>query len=96
MAMLPPKRWEEVRDELRTDWERTYLAYKRPWEEVRDDVRFGWEQGMSPRYQGGTFDDVESELQRRWEESFPHAKFEDWRYLKEAVKVGFDRAIQRS
>jgi len=94
MAMLPPKRWDDVRHDLRADWESTYLAYKRPWDEVKDDVRFGWEQGMSVKYRGATFDDAETELQSRWESSVPHAKFEDWRYLKEAVKVGFDRAKQ--
>lgn len=94
MAMLPPKRWDDVKDELEKDWDRTSLAYKRPWEEVQNDIRFGWEQGVNPRFRGASFDDVESELQRHWEASFPHARFEDWRYLKDAVKAGFDRARQ--
>ncbi|MBI4322058.1 MAG: hypothetical protein HY675_26500 [Chloroflexi bacterium] len=94
MAMFPPRRWDDVRNDLRSDWDRTYLAYKRPWEEVQDDVRFGWEQGSNPRYLGAKFEDVEDELQKLWETSFPHARFEDWRYLKEAVRLGFDRAKQ--
>jgi len=94
MAMRQPTRWEDVARELRQDWESTTLARKRPWEEVRDDIRFGWEQGMNPQYQGATFDDVEDELQRRWEASFPHARFEDWRSLRDAVQAGFDRAKQ--
>ncbi len=90
MATLP--KWEEVRDDLRREWESTTLGLRRPWEEVADDVRFGYEMGISEEFQQAAWDEVRDLLQRRWEERYPHARFEDWRGVEEAVRLGFMRA----
>ncbi len=84
--------WSYASRELRREWESTSLNYSRPWEEVEGDVRFGWEQGMSPEFDGADWPDVESELQRRWEETYPHSDHEDWRAVSEAIRLGFLRA----
>lgn len=87
------RRWEEVRDQLSQDWEATTLGQRRLWEEVEDDVRFGWQAGMSQEFRGAGWPDVEDILQRRWEERYPHARFEDWRSVGEAARLGFERAV---
>ena len=50
---------------------------------------------MKPEFDGAQWPDVESELQRRWEESQPHSDlaFEDGEL---AVRLGFMRPRRRS
>lgn len=84
--------WTYASKELQKEWESTSLSYSHPWDEVMEDVRFGWEQAMKPEFDGAEWPDVESELQRRWEENQPHSDFEDWRMVSEAVRLGFMRA----
>lgn len=88
------REWQQVRDDLRHEWDTTIMGSRRPWEEVQDDVHFGWTQSLRPEFRGAVFDDVESELQRLWEQRVPHARYEDWRSVKEAVRVGFERGQQ--
>jgi hypothetical protein len=46
-------------------------------------VRFGWEQAIRPGFDGAEWEDVEEVLQERWEQSDPHADYEDWRSVVE-------------
>lgn len=84
--------WSYASRDLERDWGSVPLSHSRPWDEVMDDVRFGWEQAMNPEFRGAEWSDVETELQRRWEENYPHADYEDWRDVSEAVRLGFNRA----
>ncbi len=84
--------WSYASRELQREWDGTSLSHSHPWDEIQDDVRFGWEQAMRPEFQGAEWPDVEGELQRRWEESYPHRDYEDWRVVGEAVRLGFNRA----
>ncbi|MCL5960889.1 MAG: hypothetical protein M1358_16580 [Chloroflexi bacterium] len=83
--------WRQVQGELRHDWDTTVLGSRRPWDEVQDDIHFGWSQAMRPDFRGARFEDVESELQRLWEQRVPHARHEDWLSVREAVRAGFER-----
>lgn len=87
--------WPYISRQLQEEWEETSLAHSHPWDEIQDDVRFGWEQAISPEFDGAQWEDVESELQRRWEQSFPHRDYEDWRVVSEAVRLGFNQAKGR-
>lgn len=83
--------WQQVRDELHRDWDATIIGTRRPWDEVQDDIQFGWTQALRPEFHGARFEEVESELQSLWEQRVPHARYEDWRSIKEAVRTGFER-----
>ena len=87
--------WDYVSKELAREWGETSLGHSHPWDEVQDDVHFGWDQARSPEFDGAEWPDVESEIQRRWEQSFPHRGYEDWRMVGEAVRLGFNRARGR-
>ena len=84
-------RWEDARSELRREWESTVVGQRRPWEDVQDDVHFGWQAGVNPEFRGAAWPEVEEILQRRWEERYPHARFEDWRSVSDAIRLGFER-----
>jgi hypothetical protein len=87
--------WSYISRELEKEWSSTPLSHSHPWEEIQDDVRFGWEQAMSPEFSGAQWDDVSDLLQQRWEESYPHPGYEDWRIVGEAVRLGFNRAKEQ-
>ncbi len=86
--------WQQVQTDLRHDWDATILGARRPWTEVQDDIHFGWSQAMRAEFRGAKFEDVESELQALWEQRVPHARYEDWRSVREAVRTGFGRGQQ--
>lgn len=92
--MAQVRDWQQIRGDLMHDWDMTTLGARRPWDEVQDDIHFGWSQAMRPEFRTATFDDLESELQRLWEQRVPHARYEDWRSVKEAVRAGFERGQQ--
>lgn len=92
---MSQEEWAYVSRELEREWEGTGLSHSHPWEEIQDDVRFGWDQGMTPEFEGAEWDDVRDILQRRWEQSFPHRDYEDWRMVGEAVRLGFIRAKEQ-
>ncbi len=86
--------WQQVQGDLQHEWNATILGARRPWNEVQDDIRFGWNQAMRPEFRGAAFEEVESELQRLWEQRVPHARYEDWRSVREACRTGFQRGQQ--
>jgi hypothetical protein len=87
--------WGTVSSDLEEEWEGTPISRSRPWDEIQDDVRFGWEQAMQPEFDGAEWEDVEDALQERWEQNYPHADYEDWRSVVDAVKLGFERAKEQ-
>ncbi len=92
---MSQQEWGLVSRELQEEWEDTPLSHSRPWEEIQDDVRFGWDQAMRPEFDGAEWDDVEDVLQARWEQNYPHADYEDWQSVVDAVKLGFGRAKEQ-
>ncbi len=87
--------WIYASRELEKEWDSVPIHHSRPWDEIRDDVFFGWEQARNPEFDGAEWDDVRDVLQQRWEESYPHPGYEDWRAVEDAVKLGFNRAKGR-
>ena len=57
------------------------------YDRVRDYYRFGHLAGGNPDYQGRSFDEVESELQRAW----PHDSRSRWEDAREYIRRGYDR-----
>ena len=92
---MSQEEWSYVSRELEKEWNTIPLSHSHPWEEIQDDVHFGWDQAVSPEFEGAQWDDVSSEIQRRWEQNYPHRSYEDWRVVGEAVRVGFNRAKER-
>ncbi len=92
---MSQQEWSYVSRELEREWNSTPLSHSHPWEEIEGDVHFGWDQAMSPEFEGAQWDDVQDLLQQRWEQTYPHPGYEDWRVVSEAVRVGFNRAKEQ-
>ena len=91
-------RWEDYRDQYRTDWERENPG--RRWDDTEHGYRYGWESALSDQYSGREYSDVESDLQRGWSDysrgstttgagtQVEHA----WDNFKDSVRHGWERA----
>ena len=73
------------------DFRRHYETYfsrsNMPYERIQPAYRYGYTYGG--RYQGRTWNEVEAEARRDWQQQNPDSK---WEQFKDAVREGFERA----
>ncbi|HEX6292608.1 MAG TPA: hypothetical protein VFZ66_25720 [Herpetosiphonaceae bacterium] len=93
-------RWEDYSDQYRTDWERSNP--NRPWNDIEHGYRYGWQSAMDDRYRGRSYTDIESDLQRGWNDydrtyrtSTGTQMERTWDDFKDTVRQGWERAKQQ-
>jgi hypothetical protein len=62
------------------------------YESARPLYQFGHVAGHNPEYQGKAFDDVEAELQRKWEAAAREG-FGDWNEVRDYVNYGYTSRV---
>lgn len=85
----------DLRDEDRY-WREKYEHHQyfgRNYDEFQPAFRYGWESATRPENRGRKFEDVQEDLSRHWSE-FNASMRNDWRYMRDAVRYGYNR-IQR-
>jgi hypothetical protein len=93
-------RWENYRDQCRTEWQHTNP--NRNWDDAEHGYRYGWESALNERYRGRSYTDVESDLQRGWRDYDRNLHTSDtgtqlehtWEDFKDSVRMGWERAKQ--
>jgi hypothetical protein len=98
MPHTPTHRWEDVEDQFRADWERSYP--NTPWNDVRYGYRYGWESGSDARYAGRDWDSIERDLRSGWNDWQSRNRTggvgqqiqQAWEDLKDSVRRGWDKA----
>ena len=94
-------RWDDYREQYRTDWERANPG--RNWSDVEHGYRYGWESALNDRDRSRAYGDVESDLQRGWGDydrglhtsSTGAQAGHAWDDLKDTVRHGWERAKQQ-
>jgi hypothetical protein len=98
MSNRPEQYWEDVEDQFRADWERSYP--NTPWNDVSYGYRYGWERGRDERYADRDWDSIEGDLRSGWNDwqsrnrtgSVGQQIQQGWEDLKDSVRRGWDKA----
>ncbi len=86
-------RWDNEEQYWRNVWHlRPYVVADRGFDFYRGGYRYGFEAAL--RNRGRRWDDVESELQRDWDD-YEYRGTSRWEHVKDAVRDGWDRVMHR-
>ena len=70
---------------------RPYYQPGRPYEHYEPGYRLGWQTASGMGVEATEFEDVETELERRWSYELSSGEM-DWEAIREAVRDAFNRA----
>jgi hypothetical protein len=75
-------------DDFRSDWNTRYATMGGSYEDYAPAYRYGSTLGADTRYQGRTWDDIESGARGDWQTRYPESS---WENFKAAVRHGWER-----
>jgi uncharacterized protein (TIGR02271 family) len=75
----------------RNDWQTNYARLGGSYDEYAPAYRYGNEMRRDARYQGRSWDDVESDLRSDWDTRYGSSGNSTWERMKAAVRSGWDR-----
>jgi uncharacterized protein (TIGR02271 family) len=86
--------WQELAPQYRQRWQSRYGSSGGRWEESEPYYRYGYEMAADPRYQGGEWGTVESDLRRdygTWAQRSGYAHDDSaWERFKDRVREAWD------
>lgn len=82
--------WAVHEVEYRDDFEQKYRAGGSEWDQYAIAYRYGHMLASLPRYQQGSWEELEPDMQQRWDESISGA----WESVRDAVRFAWERAKQ--
>jgi len=75
----------------RNDWQTNYASLGGTYDDYAPAYRYGNEMRRDPRYQGRSWDDVESDLRSDWDTRYGSSGASTWERMKAAVRSGWNR-----
>jgi len=75
----------------RNDWQTNYARLGGTYDDYAPAYRYGNEMRRDARYQGRSWDDVESDLRSDWDTRYGSSGNSTWERMKAAVRSGWDR-----
>lgn len=82
--------WALHEAEYRDDFEQKYREDGLDWDQYAIAYRYGHMLASLPRYQQGSWEELEPDMQQRWDESISGA----WESVRDAVRFAWERAKQ--
>ncbi len=79
--------------DFRTDFQNRYAARGGSYETYQPAYQYGYEMASDPRYQGRSFDDVESDLRSDYGRRYPNGT---WENMKDAIRSGWNKVTGKS
>ena len=74
--------------DFRRDYEQRYAATGESYDIYGPGYEYGYTMASDPRYQGRSFDDIESDLRQDYGRLYPNST---WEKIKDSVRYGWDR-----
>jgi len=90
--MANSDRWEDEDTFWRTNYRTRPYATGNDYDFYRPGYRYGYE--AANRYQGKSWDEVESDLSRSWD-TYEHRGQSTWEQMKASVRDAWDRVTGR-
>lgn len=85
---------EEFDDsEFRSDFQNRYAASGASYDTYQPAYRYGYEMASDSRYEGRSFDEVESDLRTDYGRRYPNST---WEKMKDAIRTGWDKVTGKS
>lgn len=79
--------------DFRNDFQTRYGASGDSYDTYAPAYRYGYEMGNDPRYQGRSYDEVESQLRSDYGNRYPNST---WEKIKDSVRYGWEKVTGRS
>ncbi len=79
--------------DFRTDFQNRYAASGATYDTYLPAYRYGYEMASDPRYQGRSFDGVESDLRTDYGRRYPNST---WEKMKDAIRYGWNRVTGKT
>ncbi len=79
--------------DFRADFDKRYAASGASYDTYQPAYRYGYDIASDPRYQGRSFDEVESDLRTDYGRRYPNSK---WEEMKDAIRSGWDKMTGKS
>ncbi len=78
---------------FRSDFQNRYAASGASYDTYQPAYRYGYDMASDPRYEGRSFDDVESDLRTDYGRRYPNST---WENMKDAIRSGWDKMTGKS
>lgn len=79
--------------DFRTDFQNRYASSGATYDTYLPAYRYGYDMASDPRYQGRSFDDVESDIQTDYGRRYPNST---WEKMKDAIRYGWNRVTGKT
>jgi uncharacterized protein (TIGR02271 family) len=79
-------------EEFRRHYTSTYGTSGESYDTYRPGYAYGYEMANDPRYQGRSFDDVESDLRTDYSQRYPNST---WERIKDSVRYGWNKVTRK-
>ena len=79
--------------DFRTDFQSRYGRSGGSYETYQPAYQYGYEMASDPRYQGRSFEQVESDLQKDYARRYPNSI---WERMKDAIRYGWDKVTGKA
>ena len=79
--------------DFRTDYQKRYASGGAPYDTYLPAYRYGYEMASDPRYEGRSFNEVESDLRTDYGRRYPTST---WEKMKDAVRYGWDKVTGKT
>lgn len=89
MGAMPTSRFDDYDTDFRNDYQSRYANSGFDYSRYQPAYRYGWE--ARNKYQGRSWNDVQSDLQSDWQRNHPNDKWEDF---KDSIRTGWERFKQ--
>ena len=79
--------------EFRTDFQRRYATGGAAYDTYEPAYRYGYDMASDPRFQGRSFEEVQSDLQSDYGRRYPTSS---WEKMKDAIRYGWDKVTGKA
>lgn len=79
--------------DFRADFQQRYSASGASYDTYLPAYRYGYDMASDPRYQGRSFDEIESDLQTDYARRYPNST---WEKMKDAVRYGWNKVTGKA
>jgi uncharacterized protein (TIGR02271 family) len=80
-------------DEFQRDFQSRYGSSGANYSDYSPAYQYGYEAASDPRYQGRSWDDVESDLRNDYDQRYPGSA---WERMKDSIRYGWDKVTGRA
>lgn len=80
-------------DDFRRDYQARYASSGGRYEDYAPAYQYGYQAASDPRYQGRSWDQVESDLRTDYGQRYPNST---WERMKESIRYGWDKVTGRA